>query len=79
MVGGTTSQGRHLSAGSEQMHCASLILYTLVVALLSLQLFSFLCCLNKLYLSSQTSPPQFFPPSYWAGRVSCVVLSCQPG
>ena len=54
-VGGTAAWGcaGHQSAGGEQLHCASLVLYILAVVLLLLLFFLF--CPNKLSLSQPTS------------------------
>ena len=54
---GTTTQGwaGHQSVGGEQLHCASVILYTL-----SLSLFLFLFCPIRLSLSQPTSFYFFF-------------------
>ena len=77
----------HWSAGSEQLHCTSLVLYTLLLAVLlsssssSLLLFS---CLTKLSLSQLASVTFPFPspiPERELGGLEkgCVVFSCRPG
>lgn len=68
--GGTTAWdwAGHHSVGGEQLHCAPLVLYTLLLLLL---LF-FLFCPDKLFLSQPTSFYffQFSLPSHCGGRVS---------
>lgn len=66
----------HWSAGDEQLHCASLDLYTLLLVILSsILLFLFPLCLIKLSLSQATSfyffPPDSLPhPTGGQGRAS---------
>ena len=86
-MGGPSAWGEagHPSAGGEQLHCASLVSYTVVVVvLLSLLLSSsFFPCLNKLSLSQ---PPDFIflflspiPEREEAGGANgCVVPGCRP-
>ena len=71
----------HWSATSEQLHCASLILYILLLLLLLLLIIISLCCPIKLSLSQLMSFMGFFlillliPPGQggWQAAARCLV------
>ena len=62
----------HRSASGKQLHCASLVLCSLILLALLLSLFFLPFCPIKLSLAQPTSFTffQFSPPSHWAGGVS---------